>query len=575
MHRLSLRLPLSIYMPRGKVLGLYKSPVFIKFRQTSGYISHPGSTISTRTQVRHFSVKNTKKDAKLGKVNIWPRRFIYVSLATVGAYLIDEYYYASVGQRSVRAVYALSLVAYKYANGNRYDSIEELHEECAELIVSMIRKNKGLYVKLGQAIANQGALFPMAYQTRFTRLYDDAPNDSWAEIDATLRRFLGQNYQSEIFDTFDHVPMASALIAQVHKARLKEGHTEVAVKVQHPYISRQIHADLAVYRLMSWVYAKMFDLPLDFSTDYISDQLLKEADFTHECANSQRLSAYIENDKSTRSLGVYVPNNFPQYASSEVLVTEWIEGISLTDRQRLIDSKVSLRWLMTQYTTIFAKQIFDYGFVHSDPHPGNILVRFIDGKQQIVILDHGLYIELPAKFKEEYCSLWRNLLGFDPLQIEDLADKWGIGSPELLKSMIQLKPPAKIKAENAPSSAELLRMLLADEDKFPPDLLFLQRTMRMMQNLNQSMGSPINRINLLTEISLDTRIEGKISWTERALHFRIRVTLFLSNVVFWIFRARQILLGDRYGDKGEGLEDYIDKYLKENARALGINLEDT
>ncbi|GEQ70486.1 hypothetical protein JCM33374_g4163 [Metschnikowia sp. JCM 33374] len=527
------------------------------------------STSGARFQGKKSGSSHRKNDK-----STLPRRILYASAAVGAAYVIDEYYYASVAQRSIRAVYILSLVAYKYANAHTYESVDQLHEECAELIFAMIRKNKGLYVKLGQAIANQGALFPAAYQSRFTRLYDDAPNDAWSEVDRTLRRYLGPSYETDIFLHFDHVPIASASIAQVHKACLREGNTPVAVKVQHPYISRQIDADLAVYRIMSWVYSKVFDLPLDFSTAYISAQLLKEADFTHECANSQRLATYIESDPSTSKLDVYVPNSYPQYAASQVLVTEWIDGVSLTDRQRLIDSNFSLHRLMTQYTTIFAKQIFDYGFVHSDPHPGNILVRFINGRQQIVILDHGLYIELPPKFKEEYCSLWRNLLGFDSQKIVDLSNEWGIGSPELLKSMVQLKPPEKIKAENAPSSTELLRMLLADEEKFPPDLLFLSRTMRMMQNLNQSMGSPINRINLLTEISLQTKVKEKTSWAETVSYVTVRVTLFFSNVVFWLFRARQILLGDRYGDKGEGLEDYIDKYLKENARALGINLTD-
>ncbi|KAM9923940.1 hypothetical protein OXX59_004872 [Metschnikowia pulcherrima] len=522
------------------------------------------------TQIRHNSTSYGKHKGKEGKGSLWARRVLYVSSAAVLAYLVDEYFYASVAQRSVRAVYVLSLVAWKYANGDKYATVDDLHEDCAERIFAMIRENKGLYVKLGQAIANQGALFPLAYQKRFTKLYDDAPNDTWHEIDCSLKKHLGENYETAVFEYINHSPIASASIAQVHQARLKNGQS-VAVKVQHPYIARQIHADLAVYRLMSAVYAKAFDLPLDFSTEYISAQLLKEADFTHECENSQRLKELIAADSSATALNVYVPDNFPELAASQVLVTEWIDGISLTDRQKLVDAKISLSRLMTQYTSIFAKQIFSYGFVHSDPHPGNILVRIREGKQQIVILDHGLYIELQPKFKAEYCSLWQNLLGLDSSKIGALANEWGIGSPELLESMVQLKPP-KTLAENAPSSTELLRILFKDKDKFPPDLLFLQRTMRMMQNLNQSMGSPINRINLLTKISLDSVLSKQRSWADTASYVTVKVTLFFSNLVFWLVRARQILLGDRYGEKGEGLEDYIDKYMRENARAFGINI---
>ncbi|OBA20275.1 ABC1-domain-containing protein [Metschnikowia bicuspidata var. bicuspidata NRRL YB-4993] len=542
-----------------------------RFWERLGPRIHARSLGTTRGASVHKYPASGHKNPASGHKN--PAGHKTPALGPWSPYVVDEYYYASVAQRSIRAVAVLSLVAYKYARSDAA-SMEQLHEECAELIFGMIARNKGLYVKLGQAIANQGALFPAAYQARFARLYDGAPADPWEATDATLRRAWGPHYQTQLFEHFERQPMASALIAQVHRARLKHGGAAVAVKVQHPYISRQIHADLAVYRLMARVYSRVFGLPLDFAAQYVSDQLATEADFTHECRNSQRLAACIAADASARSLAVHVPDSYPQYAARQVLVTEWIDGIPLTDRRRLVAARVCLRRLMTQYLSIFAKQIFDYGFVHSDPHPGNILVRLRHGTQQMVILDHGLYIELAPRFQAQYGSLWRSVLALDRLQLAALADAWGIGSPDLLQAIVQLRPPAAVRAENAPSSADLLRMLLADRAKFPPDLLFLLRTMRMMQNLNQSMGSPVNRINLLTEVSLQSHLRSHASWADVWRYATVRVSLVVSNLVFWLFRARQILLGDRYGDRGEGLEDYIDKYMKESARAIGIHFGD-
>lgn len=487
-------------------------------------------------------------------------------------YFADEHLYASTLQRSLRATYVLTLVAYKYYKSPGGRALEDLHEEASEAILSMINQNKGLYIKLGQAIANQGALFPLAFQRRFTALYDSAPIDEWAQIDAVLRAHLGPDYESLVFSHIDHLPVASALIAQVHRAILRDLGLQVAVKVQHPYIAKQIGADLLVYELMSWLYAKVFDIPFNF-TDYVAEQLKKEADFAFELSNSQKLDLFLKNDPSAQTLNVYIPECYPEYSSLRVFTAEWIDGMSLTDKQLLIQNKVSLALLMRQYTVIFAKQIFQYGFIHSDPHPGNMLVRFHHGKQQLVILDHGLYITLPAKFLAEYRDLWRNLLGFDLSKIEDIAGEWGIGSSELLKALVQLRPPAKTKPEDAPSSADILRNFIQDQTKFPRELIFLLRTMRMMQSLNQTMGSPVNRINLLTKVALE-RDGAQDSGQSLGLFslLKVRILLFLSDVFFMYLRAKQILKGDPYGEHGEGLEDYIDKYVRENAKAMGIHL---
>lgn len=489
-------------------------------------------------------------------------------------YAVDEYYYASLLQRSVRAVYVLSWAAYQYSQLQRYALLEQLHEEAAEKIFTMLSDNKGLYIKQGQAIANQGAVFPVAFQKRFVKLYDSAPEDRWSEIDAILRAALGPDYESEVFDYIDHVPVALALIAQVHRARLKREGTDVAVKVQHPYIARQIHVDLAVYRGMSWVYAQIFDLPLSFFTAYVADQIVKEADFRIEAQNGEKLGRLIASDPAVRNLNVYIPYNYNEYSSKRVLVTEWIEGVLLTDKQKLIDAKYSLHKVMNQYTQIFGRQIFKYGFVHSDPHPGNLLARFDErGRQQLVILDHGLYITLADKFRMEYCDLWRYLFNFDQKQMDKIAEAWGIGSTDIMSTMVQLRPPKDVDMANAPKGPELIKMFLSDEKKFPLEMLFLLRTMRMMQSLNQTLGSPVNRINLLTKCALDLASEsGRVSgWFSLV---KARMALFVSDVVFWYFRLRQILLGDRYGGKGEGIEDFIELYMRENARAMGIEVVD-
>lgn len=547
--------------------------------------SYDIGAVCWQTSIRRLSLNSPVFNAKSAtKTNSHPlipkpkrfRRLAVIAAVATTGYLVDEYYYSSLMQRSMRALYVLLWIAYQYGqNISGYDSIDDLHELAAEKLFSMLRENKGLYIKQGQAIANQGSVFPVAFQKRFVELYDAAPKDSWQLIDRILRRQLGSNYEKEVFEYIEHNSVASALIAQVHKARLKNEEQDVAVKVQHPYIQRQIGVDLAIYRLVSWFYAKAFDLPLSFFTEYVSDQLQKETDFRMESKNARTLSDLLAQDLSMSDMNIYVPKNFDEYTGQQVLVTEWIDGISLTDKQRLLEAKMDISKIMNQHITVFGRQIFEYGFVHSDPHPGNLLARFHQGKQQLVILDHGLYVSLPEKFRDEYSHIWKSLFSFNLAEIESIAHEWGIGSTDLLTTVIQLRPPKNADINKARNSYELLKDFLGDESKFPLQLLFVLRTMRMIQNLNQSMGSPVNRVNILTKCAVNLLWKGP--WKPRyfkdhILLLHVRVTLFFSDLVFWFFRFRQILFGDRYGGKGEGLEDYIEKYMKETAKSLGIEL---
>lgn len=530
------------------------------------------ATHHVRNGMRKYS--STERSAFSSKKARIPRLLVIMGGVTAACYAIDEFYLLSLLKRSVRAISVLSWVAYKYSNITDLKEMQAFHEVAAKSIFDMLAENKGLYIKLGQAIANQGAVFPVAYQRHFVNLYDAAPVDPWHEIDKMLRKAFGQNYEQELFEYIDHAPIASALVAQVHKAKLRGTGYEVAVKVQHPYIEAQIPVDLTVYRLMSWVYSRIFDIPLTFMTRYIAQQMIKETDFRIEAENSKKLAALITNDRQTKNLDIYIPECYDDISNEKVLVTEWIEGLSLTNKQKLIDNKYSLPHLMNQYITVFARQIFEYGFVHSDPHPGNLLARKFNGRQQLVILDHGLYVTFPNKFKNQYRELWEAMFTLDMDKVNDISDNWGVGSSEFLKAMVQLKPPSNIKGK-APNPLQLMRELFSDETKFPPDLLFLMRTMRMMQNLNQTMGSPVNRVNILTKSAIYLVHQSQdFNLSNWLFACKTKFFIFVSDFVFWVFRARQVLMGDKYGGKGEGIEDFIEQHLRESARCIGIEIVD-
>lgn len=525
--------------------------------------------ISSHSLIRSYSTK-----PKHQKSNRWMIKITgsILGLGLIG-YGYDRYYNSSTITRSIRALRTLMMVAIKYHYIDSYDNPMDLHESASESLYRMLMTNKGLYIKFGQAIANQGSIFPESYQKRFVKLYDEAPNDTWETVDKTLKQSFGEDYEQRIFSHIDHNPIASASIAQVHKATLING-DKVAVKVQHDYIANQVAADLLCYRIAVKLYEKVFDIPLSFYSKYISDQTLLETKFKHEVENGDKLRNAIANDPSARNLNVYIPRNYNDLTSDQVLVCEWIDGISLTKRQQLIDEGYNLTTIMNQFITIFSKQIFQYGFFHSDPHPGNMLVRNYKGKQQLVILDHGLYIELRDKFKREYSEFWRYLFSFDQAGMKRIGEQWGVNSIEMFASSIQLKP---VKVEGSEPSTkdgrDMMRNILSDTTRFPMELFFLGRTMRIIQNCNKTFGSPVNRINILTNEALSSLVTGS-SVREYVNLLVLKTSLFVSTLIFMFFRFKQILKGDRYGFKHQGLEDEIERYFKGMAKDMGVDLSE-
>ena len=168
------------------------------------------------------------------------------------------------------------------------EGIPAIHERVAERIFNLLTSNGGLYIKIGtstaqskmvnqmntsltgQVIATNAAVLPPAMQAKFAKLFDDAAQVPLSQV---LRVFESQFHRPPsgpggVFEYFDPIPVASASIAQVHKAKLKEedGGGWVAVKVQKPEVGKQVNLDLAMFRLVMWVYENLvFDVKMYFA----------------------------------------------------------------------------------------------------------------------------------------------------------------------------------------------------------------------------------------------------------------------------------------------------------------------
>lgn len=191
----------------------------------------------------------------------WTRRLAYVAIGIGIIYGVDNRFYASSITRSARTFSLGLLVAVDYKINFRphpplAESIQALHNRNAERLFNLLRANGGLYLKMGQAIAMQSAVLPPEFQKMFAKMFDDAPQNSWEEVEQVIREDFGKSPE-EVFGVsftgdpekgvMERTARASASVAQVHWAKLKDGR-EVAVKVQKREIAQQVGWDLWAFK---------------------------------------------------------------------------------------------------------------------------------------------------------------------------------------------------------------------------------------------------------------------------------------------------------------------------------------
>ncbi|KAJ2866650.1 hypothetical protein GGH94_001376 [Coemansia aciculifera] len=396
-----------------------------------------------------------------------------------------------------------------------------IHERAARRLLLCCKENGGLFIKFGQSIAVQSSLLPPPFRKELSVLYDNAPSVAVSEITPVIERGFPGRTLDDMFVDFSPEAVASASVAQVHTARLRSDPSQVvAVKVQKPEIKLQIGWDLFAFRACAHLIEYAFDVPIMWSVDEIERRLREELDFEREAGNSELAGRDLDTlaDRWLRRV-VYIPKVFWEATSREVLTTEWVDGTSLVHPQKLAIEGWSNKEIMQQMVALFAFQIFVAGNVHGDPHPGNILIRQNPNnaywhEPQLVLLDHGLYVRESKLFRRQYAEFWRSAMIGNKQSMARIAESWGISDAGMFSSMVSLKPPIlgghhranvddteKGESKRAyEQQMEVKRRTIAalrESSSLPPELVFVTRNMNIVRANNQSLGTPVNRVQIL------------------------------------------------------------------------------
>jgi ubiquinone biosynthesis protein len=227
------------------------------------------------------------------------------------------------------------------------------------------------FIKFGQILSSRRDFVTDEYYEELCKLHDEVPTFPGSEAKRIIKEDLEARAE-ELFATFDADALAGASIAQVHVGTLHDG-TKVAIKVQRPDIWKTIALDLAIIadlaRFLDRHVPEIAVLNPVGVVHEFSETLKKELDFTNEAVNAERFGQQFEENAN-----IYVPRIFRDVSSERVLTMEFISGVRINDVPALEANGIDPVQLSERTTVLIYEMIFDHGFFHGDPHPGNITI---------------------------------------------------------------------------------------------------------------------------------------------------------------------------------------------------------
>ncbi|MEC5182166.1 ABC1 kinase family protein [Arthrobacter sp. CG_A4] len=244
------------------------------------------------------------------------------------------------------------------------------------------------FIKLGQLLSTRPDLLPPPFQTELSKLQDAAPPVAGATIRRLIREELGAG-PDEVFADFTLEPLASASIGQAHAATLHDG-TPVVVKVRRPDVIPTIEADLDILQNLAVQISRRWDAAADYNLPGIAAEfaqtLRAELDYLQEGRNAERFAHNFAADR-----GVHIPRVFWETSTSRVLTLERIVGLKVNDLEALDRAGIDRAALAVRSAGTAVKMVFEDGFFHADPHPGNL---FIEPGGRIGLIDFGMVGEV-------------------------------------------------------------------------------------------------------------------------------------------------------------------------------------
>ncbi len=339
------------------------------------------------------------------------------------------------------------------------------------------------FVKLGQVLSVRPDILPQDVLSEFQSLQDRVPPMSEADVRHVLERELGRPMH-EVFAEFDLEPLGSASIAQVHRAVLLDGR-HVAVKLQRRGIERRIRSDMHIlYSLAQLVEGRVAVPGLHTPTAVVREfdqAITAELDFLTELRSAERLGRHVDDLP-----GVKVPEVYGRWSTGRLLVMELIQGRRLADEMAQADER-GRRKLAHAIMEATYRQVFEYGFFHGDPHPGNLLVT---PEGTLAYIDFGVVGTLTGAMQDTLIQAFTSMVFRDAETLALTVYRAGATSgrvdlrafqTELEKKMAQYYGASLDDLANPTTFMEVIEMCTRFRISLPPEFAVLSRAITLVE----------------------------------------------------------------------------------------------
>lgn len=350
-----------------------------------------------------------------------------------------------------------------------------------------------IYIKFGQNLSSRPDIVGEEVAQYLQELQDKLPAFSKEEVDSAIQEELGNK---DIFSEFDYTPVAAASIAQVHRAKIKSG-KEVAVKILRPGIYKEYERDI------NFLYfcAKFFRFFISDSERLkpkeivdLSKKIMEgELDLLLEAANASELKENLKNDNS-----VIVPDIFWEYSTKRILVSSWIEGMSIYDSKAFSKYRLDIEDISRKIAVMFFNQAYRDGFFHADLHPGNIMVT---KESKIALVDFGIMGRLPEKDRLAVSEILLCFINKNYMRIAEIHEEAGYIPKDSDLDLFAKR--SRIIGESIVGSslkdisvAKTLEQIFGLTKKFgmetQPQLLLLQKTTIIVEGIGRMLNPELN-----------------------------------------------------------------------------------
>lgn len=367
-------------------------------------------------------------------------------------------------------------------------------------------RNQGLLIKTSQFLSSRPDFMPEEYVEVLSLLQDEVPAEPFPVIRKVIEKELGAALE-DTFREFEETPVASASLAQVHRAVLKDGRV-AAVKVQYPDIDKIVAIDLKNIRRYVNILARLNrTMDFRFVAEEMARMIPKELDFINEGRNAEAIAANFADVED-----IIVPQIYWEHTTPRVLTMEFVEGVKITDVDGIRGLGIEPADVAKILVVAFSEMILAHGLFHADPHPGNLMVA---PGPKLVLVDFGQVKDIGDEFRVIFAQLTRALMNAEDAAVgksfRDLGFRMKHDTEEGYQALGNAyigRIARRMRDTNAgwaerdmfqESYGQIIRLLRSNPvTVIPPDLLFVGRVMGLLNGLGKTLQS---RTNILVEMA--------------------------------------------------------------------------